>query len=371
MSKAFNRVDHSLLVLDLYDMHTPAWLLRIIISYLSNRSMYLTYMGAQSTEKLLPGGGPQGAYLGGIIFMIKYNGAFLRPPIPRPLQGPVSKAKAQKVKFIDDGTIAVSIDLKASLVTDPVTRPRPHNYDERSCLVLPHKNNLLHYYLRDAEEFASVNKMVVNKEKTKIMSFNKSRKWVFPTELEFSDGTKMGTMAETKLLGIIISDNLKWHKNTQYICDKARQKLWMLRRLLKLKLSHQELFDVYIKEVRSILELAVPVWHSGLTIKQSNQIESIQKIAFKMILQNDYTSYSEACEKFSTISLKERRIKLCLRFAKKNFKSDFNMFTKNQTKIHNTRYSTKPVLEPRCNTGRYQKSSLPFLARLLNSQVKK
>ena len=93
----------------------------------------------------------------------------------------------------------------------------------------------------------------------------------------------------------------------------------MLRRLLKLKLSHLELFDVYIKEVRSLLELAVPVWHSGLTIKQSNQIESIQKIAFKMILQKDYTSYSEACEKFSTISLKERRIKLCLKFAKKDF----------------------------------------------------
>ena len=158
----------------------------------------------------------------------------------------------------------------------------------------------------------------------------------------------MGTMAETKLLGVIISDNLKWHKNTQYICDKARQKLWMLRRLLKLKLSHLELFDVYIKEVRSILELAVPVWHSGLTIKQSNQIESIQKIAFKMILQN------EACEKFSTISLKERRIKLCLKFAKKIFKSDFNMFTKNQTKIHNTRYPTKPVLEPRWQISEIQ-----------------
>ena len=120
-------------------------------------------------------------------------------------------------------------------------------------------------------------------------------------------------MSETKLLGVIISDNLKWHKNTKYICDKARQKLWILRRLLNFKLSHQELFDVYIKEVRSILELAVPVWHSGLTIKQSNQIESIQKIAFRMILQKEYTSYNDACEIFSTLSLKERRVKLCLK----------------------------------------------------------
>ena len=45
LSKAFNRIDHSLVIQDLYDMHTPPWLLNIIISYLSNRSMILSYNG--------------------------------------------------------------------------------------------------------------------------------------------------------------------------------------------------------------------------------------------------------------------------------------------------------------------------------------
>ena len=88
-------------------MHTPAWLLKIMISYLSNRSMYLTYNGVKSSLKMLPAGGPQGAYLGGIVFIIKYNGAFLRPPISRhihPMQGPVTKSKSEKVKFVDDGS---------------------------------------------------------------------------------------------------------------------------------------------------------------------------------------------------------------------------------------------------------------------------
>ena len=39
ISKAFNRIDHTLVIQDLYDMHTPAWLLNIVISYLSGRSM--------------------------------------------------------------------------------------------------------------------------------------------------------------------------------------------------------------------------------------------------------------------------------------------------------------------------------------------
>ena len=70
-------------------------------------------------------------------------------------------------------------------------------------------------------------------------------------------------MTGTKLLGVIVSEDLKWDKNTRYICDKARQKLWLLRRSLKFDLSYQELFDVYTKEVQSILELGLPVWHSG------------------------------------------------------------------------------------------------------------
>ena len=71
ISKAFNRVDHSLVIQDLYDMHTPAWLLNIVASYLSDRSMILTFSNSQSSKKMLPGGGPQGAYLGGLIFICK------------------------------------------------------------------------------------------------------------------------------------------------------------------------------------------------------------------------------------------------------------------------------------------------------------
>ena len=42
--------------------------------------------------------------------------------------------------------------------------------------------------------------MKINKTKTKAMIFNKSRKWDFPPELEFKDGTKIEVISETKLL---------------------------------------------------------------------------------------------------------------------------------------------------------------------------
>ena len=141
LSKAFNRVDHSLVIQDLYDMQTPSWLLKIIVSYLSGRTMVLCFNGAQSSLKELPAGTPQGALLGGLFFMIKFNGIFLRPMIPRPPN--LSDSKMVHVKYVDDGAVAVRIDLKSCLTNDPVTRPFPLTYRERTRHMLPEDNNLL------------------------------------------------------------------------------------------------------------------------------------------------------------------------------------------------------------------------------------
>ena len=93
--------------------------------------------------------------------------------------------------------------------------------------------------------------------------------------------------------------------------------MWILRRMQGLDLNEWQLFDVYTKEIRSILEMAVPVWHSSLTKLQSNEIEKVQKIAMKIILKHKYVSYDLACRKFNTITLEERREKLCYKFASK------------------------------------------------------
>ena len=68
LSKAFNRVSHQLVIEDLYDMHVPPWLLLILSSYLTERSMIITYNGASSSSKSLPGSSLQGAFLGIFFF---------------------------------------------------------------------------------------------------------------------------------------------------------------------------------------------------------------------------------------------------------------------------------------------------------------
>ena len=198
--------------------------------------------------------------------------------------------------------------------------------------------------------------------------FSTSRKFDFPPELKFSDQTNVQITSEKTLLGVIITDDLKWKRNTEYIVSKARRKIWILRRLLHLDLSIFDLFNVYTKEIRSLLEFAVPVWHSSLTRKQSTSIEAVQKLAFRIILRNRYTDYFHACATFETETLEQRRHKLCINFAKKNVKSEHCLFTF-PTHTVNLRQRKQKVNEFKFNTRRFQRSSLPFLASLLNSNM--
>jgi hypothetical protein len=100
-SKAFNRVSHQLVIEDLYNMHVPIWLLLILISYLTERSMVLNYKGASSSPQDLPGSSPQGAFLGIFFFIVKYNGAAIRPHIPRLLFKPACTVKRTQCKAVN------------------------------------------------------------------------------------------------------------------------------------------------------------------------------------------------------------------------------------------------------------------------------
>ena len=49
-SKAFNRIDQNKVIIRLFDWGVPGWILRILVSYLTKRSMILRYKGKQSKK---------------------------------------------------------------------------------------------------------------------------------------------------------------------------------------------------------------------------------------------------------------------------------------------------------------------------------
>ena len=108
LEKAYNSASHQLVIEDLFSMKAPNWLLVIMISFLTSRQLRVRYKGSTSDPRELDSGAPAGCRTGNLIFIVKFNGALLRPPIPRP----ISKNTAIQEKYIDDQSVAASINLR-------------------------------------------------------------------------------------------------------------------------------------------------------------------------------------------------------------------------------------------------------------------
>ena len=176
--------------------------------------------------------------------------------------------------YIDDLSEAEAIDLKKQLILDPTSRPLPLNFHERTGHIFPTDNSLLQKQLTRIEDFTLKNKMKINSSKSKIMIFNKSKKYDFPPEFSFQNGVNLDLVNETKLLGLIISSDLRWYSNTKAIYNKAMSKMWLIRRMKVLKLEPDLIFDYYVKEIRVLAEQGVVIWNSGLTRSQIIELES-------------------------------------------------------------------------------------------------
>ena len=358
LEKAFNRVSHQLVIEDLADMKVPGWLLQILISYLTGRNMFMRYRGTTSSVRHLPGSTPQGAFLGILLFLVIFNGALLRPAIPRLTEF--------HLKYVDDLSMLSAINLTSDLVDDPVDRLKPLCFAERFGKILRPggaiQNNLLSLH-----EFTTNKMLKIKETKTCAIKFNVSKTLDFPTELEIPGFKNYISMTEqVKLLGIIISSDLKWEANTSYICNKALKKMWVLRRLKTLDVDISFLIDVYKKEVRSLLEIAVPAWHGGLTVCQSDEIERVQKTAMCIILGERLPS-EEARDILGLELLSERRQKICKNFAKKTLSSKHSdMFEKNSNAKHYETRFRNQFTHSKCNTQRFYNSPINHLTRILN-----
>ena len=184
----------------------------------------------------------------------------------------------------------------------------------------------------------------------------------------------MEVVESTKLLGVVVHSDIRWYENTNYICKKGYQRLWMIRRLKNLGANELELLDIYHKQVRSVLELAVPVWHPGLTLQERDQIERVQKCALHIVLGESYGGYKNALKTLNCETLNTRREKLCEKFARKAEKSPrfSNWFTLNtrQPPTVNTRQNMKTqtkYLPVQTRTHRFKNSPVPYLTDILNN----
>ena len=80
-------------------------------------------------------------------------------------------------------------------------------------------------HLNRINKWTADKKMKLNISKTKNIIFNFSRNKQFSTEIKL-DGEVIETVAETKLLGTIITNDLNWKKNTERIVKESNKRIF-------------------------------------------------------------------------------------------------------------------------------------------------
>ena len=148
--------------------------------------------------------------------------------------------------------------------------------------------------------------------------------------------------------------------------------MWILRNLKRYGVEEQQLVDTYIQQIRSIAEMACPVWNAWLTQQEQRGLERIQRTAFAIIRGIQRTDYKEALEHFGMQTLRVRREALCLKFAQKAYRNPkfTTWFAPNQSEV-NTRSIKLPLKEVKTRTKRYKNSPIPYLTNLLNQHLTK
>jgi hypothetical protein len=292
--KGFNKVDHTTTLTLLADMNTPGWLLKIIASYLSNRSLQIRYLKATSKSRKMPGGTSAGTILGLNFFLVLFNKAGpVTNPIsigqqitqPRRKRKPIKRCK---VKWIDDMTLCTAVDLKQALVKEDRPVPRPLSYHARTEHRLPQDRNTMQDQLTELSSYAENHLMAINKSKTKAMVCNTRVKWDFQPELSIDGATNIEIVEELKIVGFMLRSDMKTCSNTAYITSKAYKRMWFIRRLKAMGASTSQLLDCLQKQVLSVLWLGAPAWYFQLTKYEQNDLDRVLKVGLRIIYGESY-----------------------------------------------------------------------------------
>ena len=317
-SKAFDLVDHNILVEKFASLGIHEILLRWLHAFLSDRQQRVKLGQDVSDWLSMQAAMPQGSYLGPLSFVV-----FIKD-MPHP-------ETIKSVKYVDDTTLSERVNNRS-----------PSQLQDTADMIIDWSND---------------NKMKINEKKTKEMYISTKHTPVPPTPLVMN-GQGIERIKVFKLLGVWFQDDLSWDQHVSHMLSRAATRLYYLRQLRRAGLGTDDLLGYYKAVVRSVVEYASQVWNSGLTRGQSEDLERVQKRALHVIFPD--TDYDLARELSELQTLEGRREQLDrVKFEKlKDPSHRLNcLLPQKRVYSHDVRAKLEYPL-PRCHNNRFRKDCI-------------
>ena len=249
LSKAFDTLNHNLIIAKLGAYGFDEKALNYMKSYLDNRKQRVRVNSQFSSWQEIIAGVPQGSILGPLLFNIFLNDLFLF----------VSNSKLSN--YADDNTLYTT----------------GSNLNEA-------KEVLLNDFKVVTEWFYE-NYMVLNEGKCHFMCIGKNTE---NETLVFND-IILQNSKEEKILGVIIDNKLTFKSHIEELCKKASQKISALSRISN-QLNDSEKKLLFNAVVKSQFNYCPLVW-MFCSRTSNNMINKVHERALRIILNDDINNF--------------------------------------------------------------------------------
>ena len=271
LSKAFDTIDHKIMLskLDLYGIRGIAHTL--LKSYLSDRNQYVSIHGETSDHLPVEYGVPQGSCLGPLLFLIYINDLSNLCNI--------NSKNCEFVLFADDTNIFAKAKTKA--------------------LVYDLANSLL----KLVSDYMKSNKLHINMSKCCYIYFQRqanNQNDSNNTEIKI-DNHIINQVSEIKFLGVTIDENLNWNSHIKQLTKKLASCTGILNRIKDSIPGnlHKELYHTLFE---SHLTYGITVW-GGVSQNKLLPLFRIQKKCIRILFgdKEAYMNKSKTCARSRTL----------------------------------------------------------------------
>jgi len=247
LQKAFDTVNHEILLHKLYNYGIRGIAHDWFRSYLSNRLQFTVANGASSSLAKITCGVPQGSVLGPLLFLLYVNDI-------------ANSVPDQNIKlFADDTNLFISTTNQSVL------------------------NSIANEAMSNLNSWFIANRLSLNLDKTCYMVFSPRR---LDLSIDFNlqlNGTAIHKVKSCRYLGIIIDDELKWSEHIEHIYSSLLKYVGIFYKLRN-RIPASVLKNVYYAFVHSYILYGIEVYANTLPTYLAKLIKLNNKLL--RILQN-------------------------------------------------------------------------------------